>query len=256
MIHLHEHDIDVGDSKPVHPEKRKCLDAEVQYMLKNNIAEPSCSSWASPCLLVPKSDKTPRFCSDFRKVNSITKPDCFPLPRVEDCIDQVGSAKFVSKFDLLKGYWQVPLSRRTRDISAFVTPTGLYSYKVMPFGLRNMPATFQRLMNRVVGDLEGCSVYLDEVVIYSDDWDIHLDQIGRLFDRLALAKCDFISYLGRVVGQGKVCPVRAKVQAIDNYPMPTTKKELMRSLGLVGYYRCFCRNFSTVVVPFNQSVEE
>lgn len=110
-MHLTEHDIDVGDSKPikqkfyrVHPEKRKYLDAEVKYMLENDMAEPSCSSWASPCLFVPKSDNTPRFCSDFRKVNSVTKPYCFPLPRVEDCIDQVGSAQFVSKFDLLKGY--------------------------------------------------------------------------------------------------------------------------------------------------------
>ncbi|KAM8771398.1 retrovirus-related Pol polyprotein from transposon 297 [Acanthopagrus schlegelii] len=229
-------------------------------MLDNGIAQPSSSSWASPCLLVPKSDNTPRFCSDFRKVNHVTKPDSFPLPRMEDCIDQVGSAKYVSKFDLLKGYWQVPLSEKAREIAAFITPTGLYSYTVMPFGLRNAPATFQRLMNMVVGDLEGCSVYLDDVVIYSESWDDHLGRITKLFDRLAhanltvnLAKCEFakatVTYLGRVVGQGMVAPVRAKVQAIDDYAPPPTKKALMRFLGLVGYYRCFCRNFSTVVAP-------
>lgn len=117
---------------------------------------------------MPKSDNTPRFCSDFRKINDVTKPDCFPLPRMEDCIDQVGSAKFVSKFDLLKGYWQVPLLKRAGEIAAFITSTGLFSYQVTPFGLKNAPATFQRLMNKVVGDLEGCSVYLDDVVIYSD----------------------------------------------------------------------------------------
>lgn len=271
--HMVEHDIDIGDSKPikqrfyrVHPEKCNFLDAEVNYMLENNIAEPSGSSWASPCLLVPKSDNTPRFCTDFRKVNSVTKPDCFPLPRMEDCVDQVGSAKFVSKFDLLKGYWQVPLSKRAQEIAAFVTPTGLYSYQVMPFGLRNAPATFQRLMNRVVGDLEGCSVYLDDVVIYSDEWDVHLDRIEKLFTRLAdacltinLAKCEFakatVTYLGRVVGQGKVCPLRAKVQAIDDYAPPETKKDLMRFLGLVGFYRCFCRNFSTVVAPLTNMLK-
>ncbi len=114
----------------------------MNYMLKHDIAEPSCSSWASPCLLVPKSDGTMRFCTDFRKVNSVTKPDSFPLPRMDDCIDQVGPARFVSKFDLLKGYWQVPLSDRAREIAAFITPKGLYSYKVMPFGLRNSPASF------------------------------------------------------------------------------------------------------------------
>lgn len=117
----------------------------------------------------------------------------------------------------------------------------------MPFGLRNTPATFQRLMNRVVGNLEGCSVYLDNVVIYSDDWVVHIDHSERLFDRLAhaqlavnLAKCEFakdtVSYLGRVVGQGKVCPEHAMVKAIDCYAPPATKKELICFLGLVVYY--------------------
>lgn len=109
-----------------------------------------------------------RFCTDLRKMNSVTKADSFPLPRMDDCIDQVGSAKFVSKFDLLKGYWQVPLSERAQEISSFVTPSGLYSYTVMPFGLRNGTATFQWLMNRVVAGLEGCSIYLDDLVIFSD----------------------------------------------------------------------------------------
>ena len=229
-------------------------------MLTNGIAEPCASSWSSPCILVPKPDNTFRFCSDFRKVNNVTKPDSFPLPRMEDCIDQVGSAKFVSKFDLLKGYWQVPLSARAREIAAFITPNGLYSYKVMPFGLRNAPATFQRLMNQVIWDMPGCAVYLDDVVIYSDTWEVHLERIRELFSRLRearltvnLAKCEFaratVTYLGRVVGQGQVRPVEAKVQAVQQFPVPTTKKELMRFLGLIGYYRSFCRNFSTVVAP-------
>lgn len=168
--HLVEHDIDVGDSTPIKqhfyrcaPHKRKVMESEVKYMLDNNIAVPSSSSWASPCLLVDKSDKSPRFCTDYRKVNKVTKPDSYPLPQMEDCIDQVVAVKFVSKFDL-KGYWQVPLSVRARHISAFITPTGLYEYTVMSFGLRNAPATFQRLMNMVVSGLEGCAVYLDDCV--------------------------------------------------------------------------------------------
>ena len=265
--HLIEHDIDVGDVAPIRQrfyrfpqEKQFQLEAEVKYMLEHKIAEPSCSSWASPCVLVGKPDKTFRPCTDFRKVNNITKPDSYPLPRMEDCVDQVGAAKYVSKFDLLKGYWQVPLSKRAQDIAAFITPSGLYSYTVMPFGLRNAPATFQRLMNRVVAGLKGCAVYLDDVVIYSETWAEHVDQIRALFERLAwanltinIAKCEFakgtVTYLGKVVGQGQVCPVRAKVIAIDQFPTPTTKKELMRFLGMVGYYRGFCKNFSTVVVP-------
>ena len=170
-----KHDIDVQDAQPIKQwfyrmslDKRKHLDVEIAYLLENNIVLPSTSSWASLCILVPKPDKTLRFCTDFRKVNSVTVSDSFPLPSMDDCIDQVGSAKFVSKLDRLKGYWQVPLSKHAQDISAFVTPTGLYSYTVMPFGLRNSPATFQCLMNRVVSGLEGCSVYLDDMVIYSD----------------------------------------------------------------------------------------
>ena len=268
-----EHDIDVQDAQPIKqrfyrmsPHKSKHLDVEIAYMLENNIARPSTSSWASPCILVPKPDKTSRFCTDFRKVNSVTVSDSFPLPRMDDCIDQVGSAKFVSKLDLLKGYWQVPLSKRAQDIAAFVTPTGLYSYTVMPFGLRNSPATFQRLMNRVVSGLEGCSVYLDDLVIYSDTWYSHLQRIHALFDRLAearltinLAKCEFaratVTYLGRVVGQGCVAPVQAKVMAIENFPQPVTKKELQRFLGLVGYYRSFCKNVSTIVFPLTELIK-
>lgn len=118
-----EHDIDVGEAKLIKQHfqrmpmgKRKRMEKEVEYMLKNGIAEPACSSWASPCLLADKDDGSDRFCTDFRKVNAVTKPDCYPMPRMEDCIDQVGSAKFVTKLHLLKGYWQVPLTARARHV--------------------------------------------------------------------------------------------------------------------------------------------
>ena len=154
---LIEHDVDVGDSAPikqypyrVSPMKKELLDKEVQYMLKNDIIEESQSNWSSPCILVPKHDGGFRFCTDFRKVNDKTKSDSFPIPRITDCIDQIGNAKFVSTFDMLKGYWQVPLTQRTREIFSFVTPSGLYQYKVMPFGMKNAPATFQRMVNKLV----------------------------------------------------------------------------------------------------------
>lgn len=264
---LIEHDIDVGDAQPIRqrfyrvsPDKHKSLEDSVRYLLDNGLAKPSYSSWASPCLLVKKPDNTFRFCTDYRKVNMVTKPDSFPLPRMEDCVDQVGAACFVSKFDLLKGYYQVPLTPRAQEISSFITPSGLYSYNRMSFGLRNAPSTFQRLMNRVVVGLEGCAVYLDDVVSYADTWEQHLARIRALFEKLVaanltvnLAKCEFaqatVVYLGKVVGQGQVRLVRAKVLAIDKFPPPTTKKELMRFLGMIGYYRNFCCNFSTVVSP-------
>ena len=133
-----EHDVDVVDSAHiqqhpyrVNPMKKELLDKEVQYILKNDIIEESQSNWSSPCILVPKHEGGFRFCTDFRKVNDKTKSDSFPIPRIADCIDQICNAEFVSTFDMLKGYWQVPLTQRARKIFVFVTPSGLYQYKVM-----------------------------------------------------------------------------------------------------------------------------
>lgn len=150
------------------------------------------------------------------------------------------------------------MSAHAQEICSFITPSGLFKYTVMPFGLRNAPATFQRLMNTVVAGLDGCAVYLDDVVVLSDTCPEHIQRIHALFDRLVwpnltinLAKCEFakatVTYLGKVVGQGNVRLVEDKIVAILKYPPPTTKKELMRFLGLVGYYRSFAKNFSSVV---------
>ena len=229
-------------------------------MLKNDLIERSYSAWSSPCILVPKTDKTFRFCTDFRKVNALTKPDSYSLPRIEDCIDRIGYSKYVSKFDMLNGYWQVPLSGRAKEISAFVTPDGLFQYKVMPFGMRNAPATFQRFINQVTAEVEGCEAYIDDVIIYSDNWSDHVKQLRTFFDKLKEAKltvnlaksefgCAQVSYLGHIVGQGEVKPIDAKVKAISRFPIPRNKKELMRYLGMAGYYRRFCKNFSVIVEP-------
>ena len=238
---LIEHDVDVGDSAPikqhpyrVSPMKKELLDKEVQYMLKNDIIEESQSNWSSPCILVPKHDGGFRFCTDFRKVNDKTKSDSFPIPRIADCIDQIGNAKFVSTFDMLKGYWQVPLTQRAREISAFVTPSGLYQYKVMPFGMKNAPATFQRMVNKLVRDIDGCEGYIDDVVIFSDNWSDHIRQIERFFQimreaklTINLMKSEFgkatVKYLGHIVGQGQVRPLDAKIQTIVKYPIPTKR---------------------------------
>ena len=127
------HDVIVEDSKPIkqhpyrmNPLKRKYLQDEVKYLLENDFIEPSQSNYSSPCILVPKSNGTYRMCTDYRKVNSVTKTDSFPIPRIDDCIDKVGNSKYVTKFDLLKGFWQVPLTDRAKEVSAFATPNGLY----------------------------------------------------------------------------------------------------------------------------------
>ena len=142
---------------------------------------------SSPCILVPKPDGSYRMCTDYRKLNCVTKTDTFPIPRIDDCIDRVGNSRYVSKFDLLKGFWQVPLTERAKEVSAFVTPQGLYQYKVMPFGMKNSPATFQRLIHMVVKDIQGCDAYIDDLIVYSDTWDKHLQILRELFERLSEA---------------------------------------------------------------------
>ena len=150
-------------------------------MLEHGIIEPSQSNWSSPCLLVPKSDGSYRLCTDYRKVNAVTKSDLYPIPKVEDCIDRIGCAKYVTKLDLLKGYWQVPLTPAAKEISAFVTPEGFYQYRVMPFGLKNAPATFQCMINKIIRDLEGCEAYIDDVIIFGSTWEEHLSRVRELF---------------------------------------------------------------------------
>ena len=166
----------------------------------------------------------------------------------------------IPKLDLLKGFWQISLTERAKEISAFVTPDGLYHYKVMPFGMKNSPATFQRLINTITAGLEHCEAYIDNAIIYNDEWN-HLGTIKAFFDKLReakltinLAKSEFchatLTFLGHVVGHGQVKPTEAKVEeAISNFPVPTCKRQLMRFLGMSGYYRKFCNIFSVIAEP-------
>ena len=253
------HDVKLIDgSKPVkqhpyrmNPVKQQILREEVQYLLDNDFIEPSQSEWSSPCILVPKPDATFRMCADYRKVNSVTKTDTFPIPLIDDCIDNIGQAKYVTKFDLLKGFWQIPLTNRAKEISAFVTPDELYQYKVMLFGVKNSPATFQRLINSLIFNLVGCKAYIDDAIIFSDEWERHykLSEISST----DLTKSEFchanLTFLGHNVGQGLVKPVEAKVEAISDYPVPSGKRQLMRFLGMAGYYRKVCNNFSVLAEP-------
>ena len=261
------YDVDIGNAKPIkqhhyrmNPEKNKLAEQEIEYMLENGIIQPSQSPWSSPCVLVPKPNGSIRFCTDYRKVNDISKSDVYPIPRIDDCIDKMGKAKYLTKIDLLKGYWCVPLTERAREISAFATPSGLYEYNVLPFGMKNAPATFQRMIQSVIQELPNTSAYLDDLVTGNDTWEEHLKDVEKLFQRLSkanltvnLAKSEFgcatITYLGYIIGQGNVAPIEAKVKAVLDFPMPADKKGLRRFLGMIGYYRKFCKNFADVALP-------
>ncbi|XP_068225197.1 uncharacterized protein [Palaemon carinicauda] len=244
----------------VSPQKRAILKKETDFLLQHGFAEPSISPWASPCVLVEKPDGSYRLCTDFRRLNEVTVSDSYPLPRVDDLIDQVSNAVYVSKIDLLRGYYQVPLADNTKPLTAFTTPDGLYQYTVLPFGLKNAPAVFQRLMDQVISNMPGIRVYLDDIVVFSDTWLEHLSMLKDLLGRLRqacltinLIKSDFghakLQYLGYVIGSGEVSPVAAKVDAITKLSCPRSRREVRKFLGMVGYYRRFCKNFSEVVAP-------
>ena len=264
------HDVDEGDAQPIKqhpyrliPQKEEYLKNEGQYLLDNDIIEPNQSNWSSPCLLVLNPDQSYRMCTDYHKLNSVTKTDPFTIPRIDDCIDKVGKAKYVTKIDILKAFYQVPLTERAKELSAFVAPSGLYQYKVMAFGMNNSLATFQRLINSLISGIDGCDAYIDDAIVYSDTWEEHLSTIRQFYDRLGdakptinLSQSEFaygtVTFLGHVVGQGQIKPVDSKVRAVNDFPRPENKKQLMRFLCIAGYDRTFCPNFSTISEPLTQ----
>ncbi len=176
------------------------------------------SDWANPIVLVPKTDGSVRFCVDYRKVNAVSKFDAYPMPRVDELLDRLGTARFYSTLDLNKGYWQIPLSPLSKEKSAFTTPFGLHQFVTLPFGLFGAPATFQRLMDKILRPHTAyAAAYLDDIIIYSQDWQrhmVHLREVLRALRGAGLTanpkKCAIgrveVRYLGFHLGHGQVCP--------------------------------------------------
>ncbi|CAM4657216.1 unnamed protein product [Caretta caretta] len=220
------HSIDTGNAHPIRvqpyrvsPQAKIAIEREIQDMLQMGVIRPSESAWASPVVLVPKPDGEIRFCVDYRKLNAVTRPDNYPMPRTDELLEKLGRAQFISTLDLTKGYWQVPLDESAKERSAFITHLGLYEFNVLPFGLRNAPATFQRLVDGLLAGLgEYAVAYLDDVAIFSDSWADHLEHLQKVFERIREAgltvkakKCQLglnrATYLGHQVGQGTISPL-------------------------------------------------
>ncbi|XP_073784003.1 uncharacterized protein [Danio rerio] len=244
------------------PEARRlAIDEEIQKMRRLGIIEPSRSPWSSPIVMVPKPDGTLRFCNDFRKLNEISKFDGYPMPRVDELLDRLGGARFISTIDLTKGYWQLPLSEDAKEKTAFSTPGGHWQYRVLPFGLHGAPATFQRMMDILLRPHQPyAAAYLDDLIVHSESWEEHLSRLRRVLLDLRRAgltanpkKCHLglaeARYLGFHIGRGLIQPQQNKVKALQETPQPTTKTQVRAFLGLAGYYRCFIPNFSSIASP-------
>ena len=242
--------------------KRQLISDCIEDMLAQNIIRPSVSSWASPVTIVPKPDGSPRFCIDYRKLNTVTIADQYPLPNISEIVDLIGQAKVFSTLDLKSGYWQIAIDEASIPKTAFRCHKGLFEFLRLPFGLNNAPASFQRIMDFVLGDLIGnhCLVYLDDVVIFSDNEEDHYHHIQQVFERLRKAaftlnseKCHFgmkqIKLLGFIINEHGVATDPAKVEVIKNLPAPTSVKQTRSFLGVCSFYRRMLCNFSLHAEP-------
>lgn len=238
---------------------------EVGKMHKAGVVRPSFSPWAFPVVLVRKKDGTTRFCVDYRQLNKITKKDSYPLPRIEDILDGLQGSLYRSVFDLVSGYWQIPVEPSDIEKTAFTTRScGTWEFTVMPFGLSNAPATFQRDMDLVLSGLTWvCTlVYMDDIIVYSPTFEQHLLDMDKVFERLRDAnmfikpsKCfmckERLPFLGHIVSNEGVSPDPGKTEAVHKMPRPSNATEVRMFLGLTNYYRRFVRGYAEMAAPLN-----
>ena len=261
------HDIQITSTEPFRRKQYPIPHAlqgtvreEVESMLKMGIIEPSQSPYASPIVLIDKKDGSKRFCIDFRTLNRMTVFDAEPLPDPEHIFASISQDTYFSKFDLTKGYWQVPVEENAKPYTAFLTPAGLFQFRMMPFGLVNAPATFTRMMRRVLQGLTKTDNFIDDILIHTQTWEEHVSVVRALLERLRAvgltakpSKCEVgcqsLQFLGHVVGKGMLQPQCNKITRIRDAKPPGTKKELRSFLGFVGYYRRFIPNFAALASP-------
>ena len=274
---LVEHEIDTGDARPFKQQpyriplaKRLHAENEIKRMADAGIIEPSVSPWCSPIVMVTKKDGSIRFCLDFRKLNLVTRRDSKPLPRIDDTLDALSGSVWFSTMDLKSGFWQVGLSPNDRHKTAFSTYGGeLWQFTVMPFGLCNAPATFERLMERVLSGLSWvkCLVFLDDIICFSKTFEQHIQNLKEIFLRLEGAnlklspkKCILmqkeVEFLGHIVSGDGVSTDPNKIKAIEEWPVPRNVKEVRSFIGICSYYRRFIRDFAKIAKPLHKLTEK
>ena len=242
--------------------ERKEIEEQVEYLLKRGLIIESSSHFGAPVLFVPKPNGTVRMCIDYRSLNKLTRKNSYPMPRVDDLLDQLRGAQLFSAIDLMQGYYQIRIKPEDCEKTAFRTPQGLYEFKVLPFGLANAPAVFQTLMNKIFSQQIGKSVlvYLDDILIYSKTPKYHLKHLREVFEILKiqkffcrLHKCHFndteVKYLGHLISADGVRPDLDKVEKVKEWLRPTIVHEVRAFLGLANYFQKFMQGYSQMVSP-------
>ena len=258
--------INTGEASPIkQPDRRMPYAARqevarhIRKMQEANVIQPSSSPRSSPIVLVKKKVGTLSFCFcvDYRRLNSVTKADTFPLPRMDDILDQLGNCKFFSTLDLKSGYWQIKVHPNSQEKAAFVAHQGLCEFRVMLFGLMNAPAVSQRLMQQVVMGLnpeagpDYIAVYLDDILVFSRSLEEHRNHLKQVFKRIEEVglklnpkKCSFacqrVEYLGHVITTQGLKPNPARIEAVKQYKVPHDLNTVRQFLGLTSFYRNLC----------------
>ena len=241
----------------------------LQEMLDGGAIRPSQSAWCNEVVLVRKKDGGLRFCIDFRQLNARTKKDSYPLPRMQETMESMVGARFFSTMDLKSGFWQVKMLEKSRQYTAFtVGSMGIFEFLRMPYGLCNTPATFQRLMQKCLGELNltYALIYLDDVIVFSQTEEEHLTRLRAVFEcfwehglKLKPSKCHFlrkeIAFLGHKVLEERMKPGDEGLKSIAEMAPPHNYTEIRRFLGATGFFRRFIKNYAQIARPLNDLLE-
>ena len=275
FCNLVKHRIDLVDPTPfkqryrtIPPSMFDEVREHLQKLLACGIIKKSHSPYASNIVLVRKKSGELRLCVDFRQLNNLTKKDSYALPRIDDILNTLAGSTYYTVLDMKSGYYQVELEERHKERTAFTAgPLGFYQYERLPFGLACAPATYQRLMEECLGDLnlKICVIYLDDIIIFAKTYEEHMTRLQQVLQRLrecnlklAPKKCKFfqskVTYVGHVVSSDGIGTDPSKIEKIQSWPKPKSPEEVRSFLGFAGYYRKYVKGFSSIAQPLSKLI--
>lgn len=264
-----EHNMRLSDPRPFRERSRRLAPVDIedvrrhlQDLLAAGVIKESRSPYASPIVVARKKNGSVRMCIDYRTLNSKTIPDQYTTPRIDDALDCLAGSCWFSVLDLRSGYYQIAMAEADKEKMAFICPLGFYQFERMPQGVMGAPATFQRPMEKAVGDMNLLQVlvYLDDVIVFGATLEEHEERLLKVLDRLeevglkvSLDKCQFcqpkVKYIGHIISADGIATDPSKVEAVTKWPQPADLKSLRSFLGFCGYYRRFVANYSSIVKP-------
>ena len=274
--------VDTGDCKPIllrprrfNPSRESAIDRTFENLIKQGIVEKSTSEWGFPVSIVGKPGKeldlsdlrTFRVVTDFRLLNKHVKRCSFPIPSIQSIQHRLAGSKIFSSLDLRSAYYSIPVDIASQHKLTAVTTNGSYSFKRLPFGLKSSSYHFQLLISKTLQGIPGVATYLDDILIYSEDFENHLITLKKVFRRLSdnslllnIDKCKFavseITYLGHSISDKGVTPLRSRITDLENFPLPDTVKQLRRYIGMYSFYHRFLKNCSEVLAPLHKLVTD